>query len=107
MSFINKLKARWRVESSFQVVVILVVFACTGFSVMFLKKPLYTLVGIDEYTPAWIRISFYSLTILPAYQVILLMYGFVFGQFKFFLEFERRMFKGIGKLFQKIVKIKK
>lgn len=99
MSFINKLKNRWGIDSSFQVVVILIVFACTGFSVMFLKQPLYDLAGIDDSTPMWIKIYFYSLTILPAYQVILLTYGFVFGQFKFFWAFEKRMFKGIGRIF--------
>jgi hypothetical protein len=98
---LQKLKERWGVNNAFQVVIILVVFACTGFTVMFMKKPLYALAGISETTPAWVRVFYYSFTILPAYQVILLAYGFIFGQFRFFWEFEKRMFKGIGKIFKK------
>ena len=78
---------------------ILIVFACTGFSVLFIKQPLYDLVGITAQTSPWVRIPFYLFTILPAYQVLLLMYGFIFGQFRFFWNFEKRMFSRIRELF--------
>jgi len=35
----------------------------------------------------------YYILILPVYNVILLLYGFVFGQFRFFLDFEKRFLK--------------
>lgn len=91
-SFLQKLKERWKLKSAFQVIMVLLVFACTGFSVMFLKEPLYHLVGITEETSAWIKVPFYTIAILPAYQVLLLCYGFLFGQFRFFWNFEKRMF---------------
>jgi len=97
----EKLKDRWEVNSVGQVIVILIVFACTGFSVLFIKKPLFDLAGITSETSAWIRIPFYLLTILPAYQVLLLTYGFIFGQFRFFWNFEKKMlgrFKKLGAL---------
>jgi hypothetical protein len=31
--------------------------------------------------------------ILPVYNLLLLMYGFLFGQFKYFWAFEQRLFK--------------
>ncbi len=92
-NLIQKLKARWDLNSGLQVVLVLLVFTCTGFSVMFLKEPLYQLVGIDEQTSAWIRIPFYLIAVLPIYQVVLLFYGFIFGQFRFFWNFEKRMFE--------------
>lgn len=97
--FIEKLKERWEVKSAYQVIIILIVFACTGFSVLYIKKPLYALAGITEATSAWIRVPFYICTVLPAYQVLLLAYGFVFGQFDFFWKFEKKMFGRIKKLF--------
>jgi hypothetical protein len=97
--FIEKLKERWEVKNAWQVIIILIVFACTGFSVLYIKKPLYALAGVTEATSAWIRIPFYLFTILPAYQVILLAYGFLFGQFDFFWKFEKRLFSRIKKLF--------
>lgn len=93
--FIQKLKTRWNLSSGMQVVLVLLVFTCTGISVMFLKDPLYRWVGIDEQTSAWVSIPFYIIAILPAYQIILLFYGFIFGQFSFFWNFEKRMFSHI------------
>ena len=98
MSWIEKLKDRWEVRSAWQVIVILIVFACTGFSVLYLKQPLYNLAGITPETSAWIRVPFYLLTILPAYQILLLGYGFIFGQFRFFWNFEKKMLSRLKKL---------
>ncbi len=96
---LEKLKQRWGVTSAGQVILILIVFACTGFSVLFIKQPLYDLAGITAQTSPWIRVPFYLLTVLPAYQVLLLAYGFLFGQFRFFWNFEKRMFSRIKGLF--------
>ena len=71
--------------------IILVVFACTGFTVMFLKDPLLSLVApVEERN--WVFSVVYYLLILPIYNLILLVYGFLFGQFRFFWAFEKRMF---------------
>lgn len=98
---LEKLKQRWGVSSAGQVILILIVFACTGFTVLFIKQPLYDLAGITAQTSPWVRIPFYLLTVLPAYQVLLLAYGFVFGQFRFFWNFEKRMFSRIKGLFSR------
>lgn len=95
--WIEKLKARWQLKSVGQVIVVLIVFACTGFTILFLK-PVITawLIGDDE-RPLWFQIG-YWIFILPVYNVFLLMYGFIFGQFRFFWEFEKRFFRRmIGK----------
>jgi hypothetical protein len=100
-SIIEKLKKRWEVESSWQVLIILFVFACTGFSVLQVKAPLFNLAGITPDTSAWIRVPFYLFTILPAYQLLLLTFGFIFGQFNFFWKFEKRFLGRIKKLFNR------
>ncbi len=93
-NWITKLQTRWQV-TAFQVVIILIVFACTGFSVLFLKPYiLQWLVGEEGKT--WIATILYYIFILPLYNLLLLFYGFVFGQFKFFWEFEKRFF---GRIF--------
>jgi hypothetical protein len=91
MSWIEKLKARWHLKNGWQVVLILIVFACTGFTVLLIKKPILGfLAGSSGDT--WIATVIYYILILPLYNVLLLGYGFVFGQFTFFWEFEKRMF---------------
>lgn len=95
-NFLEKLKTRWGLTSLHQVIVVLVVFACTGFTVLYIKQPLFWLLGVDaELAWGW-RTLIYIFTILPAYQVLLLMYGFIFGQFRFFWEFEKKMFRRMG-----------
>ena len=89
--WIEKLQKRWNVSAT-QVILILIVFACTGFTVMFLKRPLLGLLGANDNT--WATVAYYIL-ILPLYNLILLVYGFVFGQFQFFLDFEKRFFSRI------------
>jgi hypothetical protein len=93
MSWLNKLQERWKVGSVFQVLIILVVFACTGFTVLFLKRPLFAWLFEGE-VPIWATVVYY-IVILPIYNVILLFYGFVFGQFQFFWNFEKRFFARI------------
>ena len=94
--WIEKLKKRWGVKNAWQVLVILLVFACTGFTILFLKKPIYWVLGFDTQTPTWQRLLAWIVLILPLYQVVLLMYGFIFGQFHFFWLFVNRLF---GRLF--------
>jgi hypothetical protein len=96
MSWIEKLKSRWKVGSVFQVIMILVVFACTGFTVLFLKRPLFQVLFDDGYVPSWATVLYYVL-ILPVYNVILLFYGFVFGQFRFFWNFETRLLSRLSR----------
>jgi len=100
-NWIDRLQHRWGVTSAWQVIIILVVFACTGFTAMGIKQPIFNWLGVNEQTPGWLRALIYIFTVLPAYQVFLLAYGFLFGQFAFFWNFEKRMFGRIGKLFSR------
>jgi hypothetical protein len=86
----EKLKSRWNVESGVDVFLILLVFACTGTSVLYVKKIVFGWMDIDEQTATWIRICLSLFIILPLYQVILLGWGWLFGKFNFFWEFEKR-----------------
>lgn len=89
MKWIERLKNRWKLKSAGQVVIVLLVFACTGFTILFIKKPLlHWLAGAKGDTT--LASVLYYIFILPLYNVVLLAYGFLFGQFRFFWEFEKR-----------------
>jgi len=92
-SWLSKLEKRWQV-TTVQAIIILIVFACTGFTVLFLKQPLLSFFGPREERTIWLSILYY-IFIFPLYNVILLFYGFIFGQFTFFWNFERRFFRRI------------
>ena len=75
--------------------IILLVFTLTGCTVLFLKRPLTEWVAGDGEKPLWFSVLYYVL-ILPFYNVLLLAYGALFGQFRFFWEFEKRFFRRFG-----------
>lgn len=89
MNWLEKLKNRWNLQSIGQVVIVLLAFACTGFTILFLKKPLLTWLAGDQGNTTVASVLYY-IFILPLYNIILLAYGFLFGQFRFFWEFEKR-----------------
>jgi hypothetical protein len=99
MGWIDRLQTRWKVGSALQVILILMVFTCTGLTVVYLMKPvLKSFFGTN--VPAWASVAYYVL-ILPVYNIFLLLYGFIFGQFYFFWNFEKRLMRRIFSIFRK------
>jgi len=94
----KKLKERWGIDTNFQVIIIIVVFSVTGSAAVYVKKIVFNLLGIDADTSLWIKIPMYVLTILPSYQILLLVIGTLFGQFRFFFNFQK---KSVGRFFRK------
>lgn len=97
--FLQRLQTKWKLDSLLQVVLVLVVFACTGFTILFIKNPILDFFGVEK--GGFINTFLYLLLVLPLYQIFLLIYGFIFGQFKFFWEKEKQIFRRIGGLFSK------
>ena len=93
----KRLKEKWGITSNFQLFIICVVFAITGsFSVLITEPVILFLFGdLDGLNPllSWLlRI----LIIFPIYQALLLFFGFIFFQYKFFYQFEKKFLKKIG-----------
>ena len=89
---LEKLKKRWNIESNLQIVVLLFVFAISGISTLYARKGIFYLIGVNTETSIWIIIPMYILIIFPVYQIIFLIVGALFGQFKFVWEFEKKVF---------------
>ncbi len=98
--WIEKLQQRWKLNNIWQVVIVLIVFACTGFTVLFIKKPILHWLAGDEGSSTLATILYY-IFILPVYNVILLGYGFLFGQFQFFWAFEKRFMERFFSMFNR------
>lgn len=92
MSWIKKLQDKWELKSLWQVAIVLIVFACTGFTVLFIRTPIIHLITGGGEKEWWMTVL-YILLILPIYNIILLGYGFIFGQFDFFWKYEKRMLR--------------
>lgn len=99
----KKLKERWGIDSNWQILIIFLVFALTGSSAAKLAAPLCEWIGITSQNTHW---SFYwacrILLIFPIYQILLMSFGWLFGEFQFFWTFEKKMLSRLG--FAKIFK---
>ncbi len=91
-SLVERMRARWGV-GPIGVVAILTAFALAGLTTVRLKAPVMGWLFPVE-TPGWITWPIYLVLMLPIYQLLLLGYGTLLGQFDFFWT----KFKAIGRL---------
>lgn len=105
----EKLKERWGISSTSQIILIILVFGLTGSSSVYVAKPVLEYIGLARmnFSPDfwWGGFSYYFLRILlvfPIYQVLLVSYGWLFGQFEFFWTFEKNMLGRMG--FSRLIK---
>jgi hypothetical protein len=90
------LKQRWGLTSNFQLTLIIIVFAITGSASAWLSKPFCLWLGITKEDLGFWFTPIRLILIFPIYQVLLVAIGFLFGQFKFFWAFEKKMLKSMG-----------
>lgn len=93
----NKLEKKWIVEYKWEMIRIFIVFAITGSSSLFVGRPIIKLLGItkENLNPIVYWILFIIIGLI-FYQILLVFFGWLFGQFKFFWEFEKKMLRRFG-----------
>lgn len=93
----KKLENKWVVEYKWELIRIFIVFAITGTSSLFVGKPIIKLLGVTKenlnIVVYWVL---YIIIGLIFYQILLVCIGWLFGQFKFFWEFEKKMLRRFG-----------
>lgn len=88
-------KQRWNIQSNAQLTVIIIVFALTGSASAWLSKPFCIWLGITKDELGFWFTPVRLLLIFPIYQFLLVLIGFLFGQFAFFWKFEKKMLRGM------------
>lgn len=92
----NKLKQKWKVSTT-QFWVIFVAFACTGTTTAYITTYINEWLQITTET-WWVwRFLLRMFILLIGYQIILLFFGALFGQWKFFWNYEKKLLKWFGK----------
>jgi hypothetical protein len=99
----DTLKKRWGINSNWQVIIILLVFTITGSTSVFIAKPVLDYFGITVELGKLIYWVLRILVIFTLYQILLVSYGWLFGQYKFFSNFVKKFVGriGFGFLFKK------
>ena len=93
----KRFKEKWGITSNFQLAIILLVFSITGSVAVLVAKPVLDLVGLDkEALSPWVFWPIRIFSIFPIYQVLIVLIGAIFGQFKFFWAFEKKMLVRLG-----------
>lgn len=95
--FFKKLENKWVVNYKWEMIRIFIVFAITGTSSLFVGRPIINLLGItkENLNPIVYWILFIIIGLI-FYQILLVLFGWLFGQFKFFWEFEKKMLRRFG-----------
>ena len=92
----KKLKERWGITSNFQIVIIFIVFGITGSVSTYISGPLTNII-IGESELHWlIKLLIRIIVLTPIYQVLLLFFGYIFFQYKFFYNFVKKFMSILG-----------
>jgi hypothetical protein len=94
---VDKLKKRWNIESNWQIAAILIVFAVTGSTASLIGKPILAFFNITPETFTVLGYWIVRIVLLfIMYQFLLVCFGWLFGQFEFFWNFEKKMIRRLG-----------
>jgi len=93
----KKLENKWVVDYKWEMIRIFIVFAVTGSSSVFIGRPIIKFLGITkENLNIIIYWALYIVIGLIFYQILLVTFGWLFGQFQFFWSFEKKMLRRFG-----------
>lgn len=93
----GKLEKRWLVAEKWQIIRIFIVFAITGTSSLIITEPLFDFIGFNKEafsSSVFLIVIFYILkffAILPFYKGLLLVFGWLLGEYSFFYPFVMKM----------------
>ena len=91
------LAKKWKLNYRWEMIRVFMVFAVTGSSSVFVGRPVIKLLGItkENLNPVLYWILFIIIGLI-FYQILLVFFGWLFGQFEFFWNFEKKMLKRFG-----------
>ena len=94
----KKLEKRWVVNEKWQIIRVFMVFAITGPVCLYvITNPILNALDLtkESFSDSTTNLALYRIikfiAILPLYQVVLLIVGWLFGEYKFFYAFIKKM----------------
>ena len=94
----KKLEKRWQVKEKWQIIRIFTIFAITGTSSIYVTTPIVEAIGLhkEAFSESGLQLTFYYIikffAILPFYKILLLVFGWLLGEYQFFKAFVLKMF---------------
>ncbi|WFB37217.1 hypothetical protein P3T73_05520 [Kiritimatiellota bacterium B12222] len=98
----DRLKSKWGIESNFSFWMIMLTFTLAGSSISQIRPLYWGLLGFTKEHPSmWVKVPTYLLLVFPTYQISLMIFGTLLGQFNFFWKKEKAMLLFFAKPFRK------
>ena len=85
------LKKKWDITDNWQFWTIMLVFAITGSSSAKITNPILKAISLINELPKWGYIIVYICCTVVIYQILLVSIGWLFGEFNYFWNFEKKM----------------
>lgn len=102
--WITKLKTKWNIQTNRDFWMIMLTFSLAGIGITLVRRVLFPLLGISAHTPIWLMVICYIPPAFIVYQIGLLFFGTILGQFSFFWEWEKNMLRRLRLIRSKNVK---
>ena len=100
---LERFKQKQGIAQTRDLFIIATVFSLSGASITLTVRPLYNYAFQHiAHVPFPLKALAYVLFAVPVYQCFLLVYGFLFGQYKYFWERQKKMGRRIQKSFLKL-----
>ena len=93
---LKKLIKLFKLKNYFQLVIIFIVFGITGSLSVILGKILLIELISEDFVNNDYYLVIRLIIIFPLYQVLLIIIGSIFGQFKYFWEIEKKILSRMG-----------
>jgi len=88
----EKIRKLFKVDSNYQLLIVNIVFAITGSLALYFAGIFLDLINISlNNTNTFVYWTLRIILILPVYQVLLLLVGGIFGEFKYFWAMEKKI----------------
>lgn len=92
----QRLKDKWGITSEFQFWLIMVIFSLAGSGTVWIRKPIFAYLGVGPETPFFLKFLLWLAVFFPSYQVMLMFWGTILGQFHFVWWFEKKILRRFG-----------
>ena len=97
LKLFKKLAEKWQVTYRWELIAIFLVFSVTGSTAAKISGPIIETLNLKELiSNSFLFWTIRILIIFPIYQALLVIVGWIFGQFKFFWAFEKKMLSRMG-----------
>ncbi len=101
MKLIDKLIIHFEAKSRFHLFIIFLIFGISGSCTLILSEPIIEYIRFSNLVQnVFLLFVIRIFLIFLVYQIILIIIGFLFGEFLYFYNFEKKMLKKIFKRFK-------